>query len=111
MPIFRVLQGEEKYDSMANNRDDGLYRNYLYEIEPKDKEKYESIWVVHREYFDHWTDSWRQHGQYYNVEVEKPTNLERFRIVDEKSCSLSSSWTFWKVLERKTEKIEFDEKR
>ena len=110
MPIFRVLKTEEKYDSMSNVRSDGLYRNYLYEIKPKDEENYESIWVVHRESFDHWTDSWGRYGQYYNMEVEEPTNLERFKIVDEKSCSMSSSWAFWKNLERKTEKLEFDKK-
>lgn len=110
MPIFRVLQSEEKYDSISNKRDDGFYRNYLYEIKPKDEKNYESIWVIHREYFDHLTDSWRSHGLHYNVEIEKPTNLERFRIIDEKSCSNSSSWPFWVKLERKKDKLYFDEK-
>ena len=110
MPIFRVLKTEEKYDSMSNVRSDGLYRNYLYEIKPKDEENYESIWVSHSEYFDHWTNSWRACGQHKNFEIEKPNDLDKYKIVNDTECHESCPWEFWKILERKTEKLEFDRK-
>ena len=113
---YWVEKTELKYDSIGNERgsspkSDGLYRCWLCEIEPKEglKDKLESIWLSHNEYFCRETDSWESSSWGPSeYEIDPPEDLNNYKEVTEEECS--DSWICGYKPKSGKEKWQFDKK-
>lgn len=96
--IYYVLKDEKKYDTIGNENNNGLYRDYIIEIEaPSDN--FNNCYISHTETFYRETDNWENARNKKIKEIDK----NKYKIVRSDECSCSNYLTFY-------QQIDFEEK-
>jgi len=93
---YYVLKDEKKYDSIGNE-DKGLYRHYVVEVEPFDKNNLCNCYISHTEMFCRETNCWENIRNRRIDEIDK----SKYRLVKESECSCSNYLTFYQQIDFK----------